>query len=171
MGDSKLRSSSLLSRSVLSPTIQIIHFFSFLISGDDESVNVNSGSKRGRKPGRNSTTKSSDHKGDMKARLERSRQSARECRARKKLRYQYLEELGTHRERSVLVLRTELDQYRQWCLEMDEGNARRHPELGGRRPPGTGSAASDEPVERSHTQSHRHGNVRITSLSPYCYCD
>jgi len=87
----------------------------------DESVNVNLGSKRGRKPGRNSTTKSSDHKGDMKARLERSRQSARECRARKKLRYQYLEELVTHRERSVLVLRTELDQYRQWCLDMDEG--------------------------------------------------
>ena len=42
--------------------------------------------------------------------VERSRQSARECRARKKLRYQYLEELVTHRERSVLVLRRELEQ-------------------------------------------------------------
>ncbi|CAL4066189.1 unnamed protein product [Meganyctiphanes norvegica] len=52
------------------------------------------GSKRGRKPGRKS-------KSDMKAKLERSRQSARECRARKKLRYQYLEELVANREKAV----------------------------------------------------------------------
>lgn len=45
----------------------------------------------------------------MRARLERSRQSARECRARKKLRYQYLEELVTDREKAVLALRKELE--------------------------------------------------------------
>ncbi|XP_050543328.1 REPTOR-binding partner [Daktulosphaira vitifoliae] len=72
--------------------------------------------KRGRKPGK----KSSD-KVDIKAKLERSRQSARECRARKKLRYQYLEELVTDREKAVFSLRQELDKYRLWCLEIDEG--------------------------------------------------
>lgn len=40
--------------------------------------------KRGRKPGRKAA---GPEKVDMKAKLERSRQSARECRARKKLRY------------------------------------------------------------------------------------
>ncbi|XP_037281734.1 REPTOR-binding partner isoform X1 [Rhipicephalus microplus] len=59
---------------------------------------------------------------DMRAKLERSRQSARECRARKKLRYQYLEELVADREKAVLVLRHELDMYRQYFKEMDEGN-------------------------------------------------
>lgn len=45
----------------------------------------------------------------MKAKLERSRQSARECRARKKLRYQYLEELVADREKAVLSLRVEIE--------------------------------------------------------------
>lgn len=74
------------------------------------------GSKRGRKPGRKAADKV-----DMKAKLERSRQSARECRARKKLRYQYLEELVADRDKAVLALRKELEKYRSWNRELDEG--------------------------------------------------
>ncbi|XP_022917594.1 REPTOR-binding partner [Onthophagus taurus] len=73
--------------------------------------------KRGRKPGRKSSEKV-----DMKAKLERSRQSARECRARKKLRYQYLEELVADREKAVLALRKELDKYQSWAKEIDAGH-------------------------------------------------
>lgn len=73
--------------------------------------------KRGRKPGR----KAAADKVDMKAKLERSRQSARECRARKKLRYQYLEELVADREKAVLSLRAELEKYRQFASELDAG--------------------------------------------------
>ncbi|KAH6928364.1 hypothetical protein HPB50_014954 [Hyalomma asiaticum] len=65
---------------------------------------------------------SGSKRGDMRAKLERSRQSARECRARKKLRYQYLEELVADREKAVLVLRHELDLYRQYFKELDQGN-------------------------------------------------
>ncbi|XP_055971847.1 cAMP-responsive element-binding protein-like 2 isoform X1 [Sorex fumeus] len=67
--------------------------------------------KRGRKPA----------KIDLKAKLERSRQSARECRARKKLRYQYLEELVSSRETAICGLREELEMYKQWCIAMDQG--------------------------------------------------
>uniref|UniRef100_A0A023G0P4 Putative camp responsive element binding protein-like 2 n=1 Tax=Amblyomma parvum TaxID=251391 RepID=A0A023G0P4_AMBPA len=77
-----------------------------------------SGSSVGAAAGRSSSSR----RGDMKAKLERSRQSARECRARKKLRYQYLEELVADREKAVLVLRQELDTYRQYFEEMDQGN-------------------------------------------------
>ncbi|XP_063232885.1 REPTOR-binding partner isoform X1 [Bacillus rossius redtenbacheri] len=78
--------------------------------------------KRGRKPGRKATDKV-----DMKAKLgdnfisERSRQSARECRARKKLRYQYLEELVADREKAVFALQKELEKYRSWGKAMDDG--------------------------------------------------
>ncbi|KAJ4922837.1 hypothetical protein JOQ06_006501, partial [Pogonophryne albipinna] len=64
--------------------------------------------KRGRKPA----------KIDLKAKLERSRQSARECRARKKLRYQYLEELVSSKERAICALREELEMRPEEELEM-----------------------------------------------------
>ncbi|XP_077298964.1 REPTOR-binding partner isoform X3 [Arctopsyche grandis] len=75
------------------------------------------GGKRGRRPGR----KVAPERVDMKAKLERSRQSARECRARKKLRYQYLEELVTDREKAVFALRKEFEKYQLWAKELDEG--------------------------------------------------
>ena len=72
-------------------------------------------SKRGRKPNQKSL------KSDMKTKLERSRQSARECRARKKLRYQYLDDLLIEREKANLALREELMLYQKWCHEIDKG--------------------------------------------------
>ena len=70
--------------------------------------------KRGRKPNKGS-------RADMKTKLERSRQSARECRARKKLRYQYLDDLLLEREKANLKLREELVTYQKWCHELDKG--------------------------------------------------
>ena len=72
--------------------------------------------KRGRKPSKKSSDSS-----NIIAKLERSRQSARECRARKKLRYQYLEELVNDREKAVNVLRKEIEMYNLWCQELDSG--------------------------------------------------
>ena len=57
------------------------------------------GKKRGRRPS----------KIDLEAKLERSRQSARECRARKKLRYKGLEDMIADKERYVYQLREELE--------------------------------------------------------------
>ncbi len=56
--------------------------------------------KRGRKP---------TAKVDVEARLQRSRQSARECRARKKMRYKSLEDIIANKEAENLKLRDELE--------------------------------------------------------------
>uniref|UniRef100_A0A8C3LTB7 cAMP-responsive element-binding protein-like 2 n=1 Tax=Chrysolophus pictus TaxID=9089 RepID=A0A8C3LTB7_CHRPC len=92
--------------SVLCPRARVPRKHSQVIGGK-----VKKPGKRGRKPA----------KIDLKAKLERSRQSARECRARKKLRYQYLEELVSSRERAICALREELEMYKQWCMAMDQG--------------------------------------------------
>ncbi|KAH8341518.1 REPTOR-binding partner isoform X1 [Drosophila kikkawai] len=86
------------------------------ISEEAQTVTRKECGKRGRKPGR----KTSTEKLDIKAKLERSRQSARECRARKKLRYQYLEELVADREKAVVALRAELERLIQWNRQLNE---------------------------------------------------
>jgi len=55
----------------------------------------------------------------MIAKLEKSRQSARECRARKKLRYQYLDDMIAEREKANIYLREELEKYVSWCQQLD----------------------------------------------------
>lgn len=66
--------------------------------------------KRGRKP----------MKSDSNTRLEKSRESARQCRHRKKLRYEYLEELVTDREKAILQLQQELERLRTICQYIDQ---------------------------------------------------
>lgn len=70
---------------------------------------------------RNKITKKSS-KLDAKSKLEKSRQSARECRARKKLRYQYLEDLVTNREKAVVKLREELSMFCELSKQIDSGS-------------------------------------------------
>lgn len=69
---------------------------------DMPSVPKRDSKKRGRKP---------SHL-DTEAKLERSRQSARECRARKKLRYQHLDDTVSSKEDEVSKLWQELDMVR-----------------------------------------------------------
>ena len=54
--------------------------------------------------------------------LEKSRQSARECRARKKLRYQYLDDLILERERANERLRSEMSKFVGWCEMIDQNS-------------------------------------------------
>ena len=52
--------------------------------------------------------------------LEISRQNARECRARKKLRYQYLDDMIAEREKANDLLRDEIIKYVGWCQMLDQ---------------------------------------------------
>ncbi|UJR21939.1 hypothetical protein I4U23_025008 [Adineta vaga] len=66
--------------------------------------------KRGRKP----------MKSDSNTRLEKSRESARQCRHRKKLRYEYLEELVDDREKAIAQLHQEVERLRSVCQQIDQ---------------------------------------------------
>ncbi|CAF1003442.1 unnamed protein product [Adineta steineri] len=66
--------------------------------------------KRGRKP----------MKSDTNTRLEKSRESARQCRHRKKLRYEYLEELVSDREKAIVQLQQELERLRSISKQIDQ---------------------------------------------------
>ncbi|KAI1286449.1 cAMP-responsive element-binding protein-like 2 [Halotydeus destructor] len=89
--------------------------------GNTRDSSATTASSSAPRKGRKSKSKST--KVDMKAKLERSRQSARECRARKKLRYQYLEDLVQKREKAVLLLKKELEVNRELLNQIDQGNA------------------------------------------------
>lgn len=74
--------------------------------GRSKEINQNQDNNKNNRKRKNRRT---CNKIDMKAKLERSRQSARECRARKKLRYQYLEDLVLKRENANLLLKQEIN--------------------------------------------------------------
>lgn len=80
-----------------------------MLEGMSEYSSTSKPSKRSRKY-KSKAPSSTGHKVDIKAKLERSRQSARECRARKKLRYQYLEDLVGKRENNNIKLKREIEQ-------------------------------------------------------------
>lgn len=86
-------------------------------SPNDESLNDGSPKKKKTK-----TSVKKSAKLDTKSKLEKSRQSARECRARKKLRYQYLEDLVCNREKAVIKLREELSMFCEMSKKIEGGN-------------------------------------------------
>lgn len=88
------------------------------IDEDHQQSTNDESSKSGKK--RNKAAKKNT-KLDAKSKLEKSRQSARECRARKKLRYQYLEDLVCNREKAVIKLREELSMFCEFSKQIDAG--------------------------------------------------
>eukprot|EP00118_Oscarella_pearsei_P023896 m.292901 g.292901 ORF g.292901 m.292901 type:complete len:97 (+) comp40732_c1_seq32:49-339(+) len=59
---------------------------------------------------------------DEEAKLMRSRVSARDCRARKKQRYQKLELLVQDKEKTIFKLRKELQQLYEECASQDQAS-------------------------------------------------
>ena len=85
------------------------------VFGSEENVQIHRNPLVRARSGRRSS------RNDIRARLEGSRKSAQECRTRRKLRYQYLEELVASRERSIQALYQELEMYKKVCTELDAG--------------------------------------------------
>jgi len=89
------------------------------VRGDTlEDINVNESFRT------SSSKKKQKFSTEMKTvvKLEKSRQSARECRARKKLRYQYLDDLILERERANERLRGEMSKFVGWCEMIDQNS-------------------------------------------------
>eukprot|EP00091_Calanus_sinicus_P023195 TRINITY_DN7715_c0_g1_i2.p1 TRINITY_DN7715_c0_g1~~TRINITY_DN7715_c0_g1_i2.p1 ORF type:complete len:133 (-),score=32.73 TRINITY_DN7715_c0_g1_i2:228-626(-) len=105
--------------------------FDYLFEFSPESP-LHLGADQGQdQPVRGATAKDQDYKESTKKKkfyaemkttnkLEKSRQSARECRARKKLRYQYLDDMIAEREKANDTLRDELVKYVGWCQMLDQ---------------------------------------------------
>jgi len=81
-------------------SIYLLVFFYFL---QDSAASAEIPKGAGKRPGRPSINITAKQKQD------RSRQSARECRSRKNVRYQYLEQLVRVKEKSIFRLRDELE--------------------------------------------------------------